>query len=132
MSRTLYAISDLHVRHPENLAVVRELRGDRGDWLVLAGDVGEDGEDLERVLAIVVPRFEQVIWVPGNHELWTVRQGELRGQAKYDSLVAQCRRHGVVTPEDPYLVWRDGPRPIAIAPLFLLYDYSFRPPEIAR
>src|SRR5206468_1981403 len=33
---------------------------------------------------------------------------------------------GVLTPEDPYPVW-DGPDgPVAVAPLFLLYDYTFR------
>jgi hypothetical protein len=36
-----------------------------------------------------------------------------------------CRRLGVLTPEDPYPVW-DGPGgPATVAPLFLLYDYSF-------
>ncbi len=40
-----------------------------------------------------------------------------------------CRRLGVLTPEDPYPVWAAGPRggPVVIAPLFLLYDYTFRP-----
>jgi hypothetical protein len=36
----------------------------------------------------------------------------------------------VTTPEDPYPVW-DGPGGVAIvAPLFLLYDYTFLPPGI--
>jgi len=36
----------------------------------------------------------------------------------------------VVTPEDPYPVW-DGPGgPVVVAPLFLLYDYSFRMPGV--
>lgn len=37
-----------------------------------------------------------------------------------------CRRLGVATPEDPYLVWRGAGGPVAIVPLFLLYDGGFR------
>ncbi|HYG61948.1 MAG TPA: metallophosphoesterase, partial [Thermoanaerobaculia bacterium] len=40
------------------------------------------------------------------------------------------RDFGVLTPEDPYPVWPgEGPRCI-LAPLFLLYDYSFRPDDV--
>jgi hypothetical protein len=68
-----------------------------------------------------------VIWVPGNHELWTPPADPvaLRGVARYEALLKVCRRFGVVTPEDEFPVW-DGPGgPVAIAPLFALYDYSF-------
>src|SRR5260370_35745375 len=34
---------------------------------------------------------------------------------------------GGVTPEDPYRVWHGTGGPVTIAPLFLLYDYTFRP-----
>src|SRR5438552_2203246 len=52
----------------------------------------------------------------------------LRGQARYDALVALCRRLGVHTPEDPYPLWPGPDGPVVVAPLFLLYDYTFRPP----
>jgi hypothetical protein len=32
-----------------------------------------------------------------------------------------------MTPEDPYPVWHGAGGPVVIAPLFVLYDYSFRP-----
>jgi hypothetical protein len=32
---------------------------------------------------------------------------------------------GVLTPEDPYPVWEGEGGPLRVAPLFLLYDYSF-------
>ena len=70
-----------------------------------------------------------MVWAPGNHELWTTKHDpvRLRGAERYRHLVESCRRLGVVTPEDPYPVW-DGPGgPVVVAPLFLLYDYSFRP-----
>jgi len=33
----------------------------------------------------------------------------------------------VITPEDPYPVWTGAGGPAVIVPLFLLYDYTFRP-----
>ncbi len=67
------------------------------------------------------------MWVPGNHELWTVRDQPLRGVARYEALVALCREHGVLTPEDPYPRWPGEGPPTVLCPLFLLYDYSFAP-----
>lgn len=126
----LWAASDLHVRHPDNRAVLDELRASAEDWLILAGDLGERVEDVELVIDKLGPRFARIFWAPGNHELWTVPGDAARGEEKYARLVDACRRRGVVTPEDPYCRWPgDGP-PTVIAPLFLLYDYSFRPPGI--
>jgi hypothetical protein len=42
--------------------------------------------------------------------------------------VELCRRLGVLTPEDPYPVFDGQGGPVRVAPLFLLYDYTFRPP----
>jgi hypothetical protein len=42
--------------------------------------------------------------------------------------VEVCRALGVVTPEDEYPVWTGAGGPAVVAPLFLLYDYSFLPP----
>ncbi len=71
-----------------------------------------------------------MVWAPGNHELWTHPNDPvtLRGVARYDALVAMCRELGVLTPEDEYAVWRGDGGPVTVAPLFLLYDYSFRAP----
>ena len=48
------------------------------------------------------------------------------------SLRELCRRHGVHTPEDPYLTWDGEGGPCLLVPLFLLYDYSFRPADVAE
>ena len=68
-----------------------------------------------------------MIWVPGNHELLTHRDEPdgLRGEARYRHLVELCRGLGVLTPEDPYPLWEGAGGPAVMAPLFLLYDYSF-------
>ncbi|WP_114454108.1 metallophosphoesterase family protein [Halopolyspora algeriensis] len=133
-SPSLLATSDLHVSHRDNRAVLDEIRPRAdGDWLIVAGDVAETTETIIRSLRMLRDRFEQVIWVPGNHELWTTGSDDtgLRGVARYEHLVELCRDIGVLTPEDPYPVWEAAGEAVVIAPLFVLYDYSFRPPELS-
>lgn len=128
----LYAISDLHLANASNREALERLPDYGDDWLIVAGDVGESAEHLDFAFRVLTRRFARLIWVPGNHELWTLRRfsSEPRGQAKYEELLAVCRQYGVATPEDPYPVWTgEGPRCV-IAPLFLLYDYSFRPDHV--
>jgi 3',5'-cyclic AMP phosphodiesterase CpdA len=128
----LYAISDLHVRHEDNRRLLGTLREHPDDWLIIGGDVGETEEDLEFTLRLMTSRFQKILWVPGNHELWTIPTDAagLRGEAKYQRLLSICRSHGVLTPEDPYPVWPGEGARVVLAPLFLLYDYSFRPDHI--
>jgi 3',5'-cyclic AMP phosphodiesterase CpdA len=127
----LFAISDLHVAYPENRQIAAALRPESDDdWLIVAGDVAEMFADVEWALRQLRSRFSVVIWAPGNHELWTPREDpvQLKGEERYRALVRMCREIDVLTPEDPYALW-DGPAgPVAVAPLFLLYDYTFRPP----
>jgi 3',5'-cyclic AMP phosphodiesterase CpdA len=128
----LYAVSDLHVSYPENLALVNDVLRpvtDR-DWLIVAGDVGEIFADVERTLAVLAERFERVVWVPGNHELWTHPEDpcRLQGKARYERYVGLARNLGVLTPEDPYALWEGPGGPLVVAPLFVLYDYTFRAP----
>ncbi len=122
----MLAVSDVHVGYSENRPLVESLvPRTAGDWLIVAGDVGELAADIEWALSLLAGRFAKVIWVPGNHELWTHPREiiGLRGTERYQYLVDRCRRLGVVTPEDEYPVWND----VVVAPLFLLYDYTFRP-----
>ena len=124
----LFAISDIHIGHPENRRVVERLRPALpADWLIVCGDVGESIAEVEWALGLLGERFGTVIWVPGNHELWTLPDDPpgLRGEQRYRQLVDICRRLGVLTPEDPYPIWTGPGGPVTIAPLFLLYDYTF-------
>jgi len=130
MSPRLLALSDLHVAFPENRKLVDGLKPENeADWLLLAGDVGELSPDIEWALRTLSERFATVVWTPGNHDLWTHREDplRLRGEKRYRFLVDLCRRLGVITPEDPYPVWPGPGGPVTVAPLFLLYDYSFLP-----
>ncbi|MEU4409724.1 metallophosphoesterase [Streptosporangium sp. NPDC023963] len=131
---SLLAISDLHIGYQENRSIVEGLRPtSASDWLLVAGDVSEKVSDVEWALGLLAGRFEKVVWAPGNHELWT-HPGDpvqLRGEERYRHLVEVCRNLGVATPEDPYPTWTGPGGPVTVAPLFVLYDYTFRMPGVA-
>lgn len=57
------------------------------------------------------------------------------GVARYEYLGYEaCRDIGVVTPEDIYPLFDpgDGSDPVRVVPMFLLYDYTFRPEGTAN
>jgi len=130
----LWAISDLHVGYEENRRAVAELPSFPDDWLIIAGDTGETPAHLDFVLRTLQPKFAQLIWTPGNHDLWTPRNlpAGQRGVPHYERLVRLCGSYGVLTPEDPYAKWPGEGPTRAIVPTFALFDYSFRPASVAR
>jgi len=129
VSRVL-AISDLHVSHQGNSEVLDHIRPTSADdWLIVAGDVAEKVDTQRRTLALLRDRFAEVVWVPGNHDLWTTARDPVseRGAGRYRLLVRMCRALGIHTPEDPYPRWAGPGGPVTVAPLFIGYDYSFLP-----
>lgn len=129
----LFALSDLHVNHAKNRDTLLAMPAHPDDWLVLAGDLGEKLDHLEWVFRLLGPRWAQLIWVPGNHELYTPpseEPGGLRGVARYQAMCELAERYGVLHPESDYLPWPGDPT-LRICPLFLLYDYSFCPPGLS-
>jgi len=126
----LLATSDLHVTYQENREFVAAIHPESSDdWLIVAGDVGEKFHDIEWALSLLRSRFRTVLWSPGNHELWTTKDDavQARGEMRYKQLVEMCRSIDVLTPEDPYPVFEGSGGPVVVAPLFTLYDYTFRP-----
>ena len=129
----LYAISDLHLDYQSNHDALEALPAYPEDWLILGGDVCTTFEDLKFALRTLTTRFAQLLWVPGNHDLWSSVSGiQERGEKKYRKLVSICREFGVITPEDTYPLWPGEGGRHYLVPLFLLYDYSFRPDHISR
>jgi predicted phosphodiesterase len=128
---SLFAVSDLHDSHAANRQIVNDLRPESGDdWLIVAGDVSDTFVEIENALRLLRQRFAKVIWVPGNHELWTHEDDpvQLRGEARYHALVQMCRNNDIVTPEDEFPVWPGPSGPKTIVPLFQLYDHSWLAP----
>jgi 3',5'-cyclic AMP phosphodiesterase CpdA len=128
----LYAISDLHLDYASNREALQALLPQPDDWLILGGDLGHTESALHFALRVLTKRFQRLFWVPGNHDLWTSPKecAPLYGEARYHRLVTICRDYGVSTPEDPYVRWPGQGQACLICPLFLLYDYSFRPAHV--
>lgn len=129
---SLYAVSDLHLAFDDNRQTIEAISPRPNDWLALVGDVGETEAHLQMAFDILGPHFKQLLWTPGNHELWTVKASgkALRGAEKYAALVQLCRRYGVLTPEDDYPTLWSGGEAVTLCPMMTLYDYSYRPPGV--
>ncbi|WP_278312859.1 metallophosphoesterase family protein [Lolliginicoccus levis] len=126
----LFAVSDVHVGHRGNADILEMIQPESpDDWLIMAGDVAERSDEVRSTLSVLRSRFARVMWVPGNHELWTTARDpmQVKGVARYNYLVRLCREIGVLTPEDPWPVWEGDGGPVTIALMFLLYDYTWRP-----
>ncbi|KAL5118595.1 hypothetical protein ACEQ8H_003446 [Pleosporales sp. CAS-2024a] len=135
LPRRLYAISDMHLSFKANREALDRLVARPNDDLILCGDVGETVEHCHTAFAKAKACFGQVWWVPGNHELYTMPMpaqtaAGARGQAKYAECVAAARQHGVLTPDDDFVLWHGAGGPVVVAPIFTLYDYSFRPAHV--
>ena len=131
MPGSLFATSDLHGSFSENKRIIDEMRPESSDdWLIVAGDVDDTFSRIEKTLSLLRSRYAKVIWTPGNHDLWTLRDDpvQLKGVARYQALVQMCRDNDILTPEDKYAIWQDQSGPVTIVPLFLLYDHSWLAP----
>lgn len=130
----LWALSDLHVGHARNRELLGGLSPRTDDWLILAGDIGETGDHLRWAFDLLQPRFARLLWVPGNHELWTTdeRGRRLGGSDKLAELVELCRERGVLSVDDPWPLWSGDGGAHRIALMALLYDYSFAPAGFDR
>lgn len=124
MRMRLFALSDIHVDYGANARWVDALSAEdhRDDTLILAGDLTEDRRLLAWCLGRFVAKFRQVLFVPGNHDLWVRRDADIAcSLRKFDEVLSiaadagafmQPRLHGDAL----------------VVPLLGWYDYSFGMP----
>jgi predicted phosphodiesterase len=120
----IFAISDLHVDYRQNAQWVADLsRTDfTKDVLILAGDLSDSLERIERTIGALAERFRQVLYVPGNHDLWVLRDRNVAHSfEKFDKVRAAVERGGASL--DRYHTGTT-----AIIPFLGWYDYSFGQP----
>ncbi|WP_338846089.1 metallophosphoesterase family protein [Massilia sp. W12] len=123
--RRIFAVSDIHTDYDENRRWLLNLsRWDyTDDVLLLGGDVSDLPHLMEEALRELARRFHQVLFVPGNHDLWLVRSKEegdsLQKWARLRLLAEEC---GVSTRP-----WRMAG--LQIVPLLSWYDWSFGQPS---
>jgi Icc-related predicted phosphoesterase len=120
----VFAISDIHVDHRENNEWLSQLSISDylADILICAGDISHHSGDVAAALTRLRKSFLEVLFVPGNHELWIVKKESHNSIDKFEQVLAIAADCGV----------RTGPLylpEVSIAPLFAWYDYSFGLPS---
>lgn len=116
----VFALSDVHVDYLGNLDWVLGLSDSdyQQDILLLAGDISDLPARLEIVFASLHRKFQQVFFVPGNHELWVKRCRTSDSLIKFDLVMRLAREHGIKTN-----AWHSDA--LSVVPLLAWYDFSF-------
>ena len=120
----VFAVSDLHVDYTENLEWILHLHDTDylDDILILAGDVSDSLPMLRQVFASLRSKFKQVLFVPGNHELWIQNDEFNCSLEKFDAINDLCEEQGVQAG-----AFQCGD--ISFVPLLGWYDFSFGKPD---
>jgi hypothetical protein len=117
----LFATSDLHTDYKENFSWLQELSNTeyRDDVLIIAGDISDRLEIVRETLLLLRSKFHQLLFTPGNHELW-VRGANINSLEKFQLILNLCDELDIVTkPLRLNDLW--------IVPLFSWYDGVFKP-----
>jgi predicted phosphodiesterase len=120
----VFAISDIHVDYEENLHWLNNLsKSDyKNDILILGGDVTDSITLFERVMRDLRCRFNKVLFVPGNHDLWIYRSNIKDSLAKFELIKTITQNCGICMESFSF-------GSVLIIPLFGWYDYSFGQPS---
>src|SRR5712675_3292288 len=121
----VFAVSDVHIDYEVNAKWIANLSVAeyQNDVLILAGDVTDTRRLLDWCLTTLVKRFHKVLFVPGNHDLWVVREDrEKNSLQKFDDICAVVESSGAS-------MQSFCERGVSIIPLLAWYDYSFGEPS---
>ena len=121
----VFALSDIHTDHEDNRRWVSTLSNAdyQDDVLILAGDVSDSLERLQWTIEAFASRFATVLYVPGNHDLWVLRDREPGNSLeKYQQVCTVVEQAG----GSLQVFRRNG---LCIVPLLGWYDYSFGQPS---
>jgi predicted phosphodiesterase len=121
----VFALSDIHIDYEVNANWIANLSiAEYQDAvLILAGDVTDSLRLLDRCLGTLAKRFRKVLFVPGNHELWVIRED--REKNSFEKFEDVCR---VVEASGASMeAFRE--QNVSIISLLAWYDYSFGEPS---
>jgi predicted phosphodiesterase len=120
----VFALSDVHADYDANVRWLTDLSSaeHQDDLLVLAGDVSDSLETLERTFRGLRQRFGTVVYVPGNHDLWVRGDASRTSLEKFEAVCGVAEDCGVSTSP----VHRGA---LTVVPLLGWYDYSFGEPS---
>ena len=126
----MYLISDVHF-DGQNRAFIEHMpnKKDENSILVVAGDVGEKLDDVERCFRLCTKKFDTVFYSFGNHELWCTERDETCSYEKIKSVFEVCEKCGVKTnPSEEIPVENQGEnarQAVFIAPVHSWYEQEF-------
>src|SRR5262249_37751822 len=121
----VFALSDIHIDYDVNAKWIADLSiaEYQDDVLILAGDVSDTLRLLEWCLGALAKRFKKVLFVPGNHELWVIRETRAKNSLqKFDDVCTAVESRGA-----SMQAFRGAG--VSIVPLLTWYDYSFGEPS---
>ncbi len=119
----IFAVSDLHIDYAENAKWLFGLpKNDyNNDILVLAGDISSNMQAVIKAFAALKSRFYEVLFIPGNHDLWIDRNNNRNSFDNFHLIKTIAANCGIVMEPAHY-------NTLSIVPLFGWYDYSFGEP----
>jgi predicted phosphohydrolase len=126
------SVSDLHIDHPANRPALVDLAGaihaGGADVVVVAGDVSHVDAHITGVVQSFRVVTDDVLYVPGNHELWQV-DGPIDSWRRYREDLRRVVEDagGHYLPHAPFV--SEG---VAICGTCGWYDHSFLLPEFRR
>ncbi len=120
----VFTVSDLHVDYEENDRWVSQISQSdyTGDVLLCPGDISHHISSVRRTLERLRRCFREVVYVPGNHELWLQKRENTDSIVRFNDVLAVAADCGVYT--QPLLTGG-----LALVPLFAWYDFSFGSPS---
>lgn len=118
----IFTVSDVHVDFSPNRQWVKQLSNFdyQHDLLIVAGDLTDNEYLLTETLTTLAYKFQWVVFVPGNHEVWVHRSRFNNSLEKFYWVLKTANELGVITER----VTLNG---IDVVPLYSWYDYSFAP-----
>jgi len=123
----VYLWSDIHVDYQANWQFLNDLHSEyyKGDTLILAGDITDHLDRLQKVFEILLPKFKSIFFIPGNHELWVRANQNLDSIDKFHSVMNLAKSCGIKTsPDIVNIEGEDGSKSVYLIPLFSWYDSS--------
>ncbi|GAV11586.1 metallophosphoesterase [Paenibacillus sp. NAIST15-1] len=120
----IFAISDIHIDFPENYNWLKQISCEdyKNDILILAGDISNQIIHIEETFTSLTAKFLKVFYVPGNHDLWVVKNEYSNSMEKLRAIEIIAQHTGVIM--EPYSMEN-----VLIVPLLGWYDYSFGSPN---
>lgn len=118
----IFAISDLHVDYQQNFRWVENLSKFeyKKDILLIAGDISDDHNLLERIFILLKKKFATVAFVPGNHDLWVRKKEASNSYEKFNLLKKISKSNGIET--EPFFIVNGSRTYTRIVPVYGWYQ----------